>query len=190
MSVRDKELIVVGASAGGVQAYQNLLSALPRDWSVPLLCVLHIPQQRISGLIGLLSHCCALPVQEAEDKQPIQPGTVTFAPPDYHLLVEERGYLALSRDEPVLFSRPSIDVLFESAALAYGKSVHGILLTGASADGSDGLARIRGEGGSAWVQDPLDAVAPTMPASAIAQGGADAVLTMAEICRRLATHAQ
>jgi two-component system chemotaxis response regulator CheB len=125
-------------------------------------------------------------VCEAVDKQAMAGGHVYVAPPDYHLLVEDRRSLALSVDEPVLFSRPSIDVLFESAADAFGADVLAILLTGASTDGSNGIAAIRAAGGHAWVQDPGDAEASYMPAAAIAHAGADAVLTLDRITRRLA----
>jgi len=118
-------------------------------------------------------------------KQPIRPGTVIFAPPDYHLLVESRETLALSIDEPVKFSRPSIDVLFESAAAVFERELLAILLTGASADGSRGMALVRQLGGKAWVQCPSEAIASTMPESALALAGADAILRLQEMCDRL-----
>ncbi|WP_133479525.1 chemotaxis protein CheB [Cognatilysobacter segetis] len=180
------ELVVVGASAGGVSALRQLVGALPADFVPPVVIVLHLPRDRPSLLVDVLRSVCALPVAEAVDKQALVPGRVYVAPPDYHLLVEDRGSLALSVDEPVLFSRPSIDVLFESAADAFGADVLAILLTGASADGSRGVAAIRAAGGSAWIQDPGDAEASFMPASAIAHAGADAVLTLDRITRRLA----
>ncbi|HEX7816195.1 chemotaxis protein CheB [Dyella sp.] len=189
MSPSGIDIVVVGASAGGVHALQAVLGSLPPDWLVPVVCVLHLPRDRPSGLAALMAHSCALPVSEAEDKQPIRPGTVVFAPPDYHLLIEDRSSLALSHDAPVLFSRPAIDVLFESAAIAFGPSVLAILLTGASADGSDGVAQVRREGGTVWIQAPEDAVAPTMPASAIAKAGADLILPLDELCQRL-VHSQ
>ncbi|KFA22798.1 chemotaxis protein CheB, partial [Xanthomonas vasicola pv. musacearum NCPPB 4384] len=120
-----------------------------------------------------------------EDKQPLLAGTVTVAPPDYHLLVETRDSLALSMDAPVLFSRPAIDPLFESAADVFGERLLAILLTGASADGSAGVAAVRAVGGTAWIQRPDDAAASLMPASALAHAGADAVLTLQAICTRL-----
>ncbi|MET0936416.1 MAG: chemotaxis protein CheB [Luteibacter sp.] len=180
------ELVVVGASAGGVQALQTLVHALPADFPVAVLVVLHVPRDRPNSVPALLALHSAVPVREAEDKQPIEPGTVTFAPSDYHLLVEDRVSVALSIDPPVLFSRPAIDVLFESAAAVFGDGVLAILLTGASADGSEGVAAVRGAGGSAWIQCPSEAVASTMPASAIARAGADAILSLDDLCTRLA----
>ncbi|WP_157267875.1 chemotaxis protein CheB [Azohydromonas aeria] len=186
---RDADAVVVGASAGGVQALQSLLGALPAGFAPALLVVLHLPPGRDSRMAALLEPLCALPVAEALDKQPVRGGTVTLAPPDYHLLVEPGGTLALSVDEPVLWSRPAIDPLFETAAAVYGERLLAVLLTGASSDGSAGLAAVRRRGGQAWVQDPADASVPTMPAAALAHAGADAVLTLDQICRRLAAPA-
>lgn len=181
---RDIDAVVVGASAGGFDALQRLLASLPAGFAPALLVVLHLPPDRPSAVPRLLARQCALPVAEALDKQPLRPGTVVFAPPDYHLLVEPSRTLALSADEPVLYSRPAIDPLFESAAAAFGARLLGVLLTGASGDGSDGVAAIRACGGRVWVQDPADAHVAMMPAMALRQAGADAVLTLAEICRR------
>ena len=180
------DLVVIGASAGGVSALRRLVGALPAGFRPPVAIVLHLPRDRPSLLGDVLGSASALPVREAVDKQSLAPGHVYVAPPDYHLLVEDRRSLALSVDDPVLFSRPSIDVLFESAADAFGPDVLAILLTGASADGSSGVAAIREAGGIAWIQDPDDAEASLMPASAIAHAGADAVLTLDRIIRRLA----
>lgn len=179
------DAIVVGASAGGVEALRLLLEALPAALPAAVLAVLHLPRDRPSHIAALMSRHCALPVAEALDKQPVQPGTVAFAPPDYHLLVEPGGTLALSVDDPVLFSRPAIDPLFESAAAVYAQRLLAILLTGASGDGSAGIAQVRRCGGTAWIQNPSDAQVATMPASAIAHAGADEVLTLHDICRRL-----
>lgn len=181
----DFKVVVVGASAGGVSALQALLAALPADLDLPVLVVLHLPRDRPSRIVDLLDVRCPLPVREAEDKQPLLPGTVTFAPPDYHLLVEDAASLALSVDAPVLFSRPAIDPLFESAAEVFGNGVLAILLTGASNDGSAGVAAVRAAGGHAWIQCPDDAFSPVMPASALAHAGADVVLPLSSICTRL-----
>lgn len=178
-------LIVVGASAGGVAALQMLLGALPVDLPVPVLVVLHLPRDRSSRIAEVLAPCCALTVREAEDKQPLQRGTVTFAPPDYHLLVEDREAIALSVDPPVLFSRPAIDPLFESAAVVFGPALLAVLLTGASSDGSEGVAAVRAAGGRAWLQCPDEAEASLMPASALQHAGADAVLSLELMCCRL-----
>ena len=178
-------LIVIGASAGGVAALGSVLAALPAALPAAVLIVLHLPRDRPSRIAELLDAGCLLPVREADDKQPLQPGTVTFAPPDYHLLVEDEHTLALSMDAPVVFSRPAIDPLFESAAAVFGSDVLAILLTGASHDGSEGIAAVRAAGGLAWLQCPEEAEASTMPASALLHAGADAVLPLEQLCRRL-----
>ncbi|QKW57002.1 chemotaxis protein CheB [Stenotrophomonas sp. NA06056] len=179
------DVVVIGASAGGVAALQTVLGALPATLPVPVLVVLHLPRDRSSRIADVLAPYCALTLREAEDKQPLQAGTVTFAPPDYHLLVEDAQAIALSMDEPVLFSRPAIDPLFESAAAVFGARVLAILLTGASSDGSDGVAAVRAAGGQAWLQCPEEAEASMMPASALQHAGADAVLPLELMCRRL-----
>ncbi|MGF6491919.1 two-component system chemotaxis response regulator CheB [Luteibacter sp. 621] len=185
MSMPFPHAVVIGASAGGVQALRDVLGCFPARFPAPVLVVQHIPRDRPSGLPALFDGSCALPVAEAEDKEPLCPGVVLFAPPDYHLLVEDRATLSLSRDEPVLYSRPAIDPLFESAAEVFGEGLLAILLTGASSDGSAGVAAVRREGGTVWIQDPAEAVAPVMPASAIAHAGADAIVTLRDLCRRL-----
>jgi two-component system chemotaxis response regulator CheB len=177
----DYELVVVGASWGGLAATSKLLASLPRDFSVPLVIAQHRAADGPEGIMrSLLQHASPMPVVEAEDKQPIERGHVYVAPADYHLLVE-RGAFALSTDERVQFARPSIDVLFESAADAYGPAVVGIVLTGANDDGARGLARIKETGGVAIVQSPESAERATMPQAAIALTVADAVLPLEEI---------
>jgi two-component system chemotaxis response regulator CheB len=179
------DVIVVGASAGGVSAVRTLLEALPGNCPAVVMIVLHLPRDRPSQAAELFAQYCVLPVAEAEDKAPLTPGTVWIAPPDYHLLVEDRDTMSLSLDEPVLFSRPAIDPLFESAAAVFADRVLAILLTGASNDGSEGVAAIRAGGGQAWVQQPEEASSPMMPASALAYAGADAVLTLDQMSVRL-----
>ena len=183
---RDIDAIVIGASAGGVQALLRLLQRLPADFMTPTLVVLHLPRDRPSQIVELFDTHCPLPVREAIDKMPLSKGTVIFAPPDYHLLVEDDSNLALSRDEPVLFSRPAIDPLFISAAAVFSHRLLAILLTGASADGSEGVAAVRRAGGAVWIQQPEDAVSPFMPAAALAHAGAEAVLTLKDIAERMA----
>lgn len=180
------DAVVIGTSAGGVDALLTLLSALPATFRPAVLVVIHLPPDVPSGIAGLVGQRCALPVDEALDKQPVRGGTVVFAPPSYHLLVEPTGTLALSVDDPVRFSRPAIDPLFESASIAYGARLLALLLTGGSADGSAGLAAVRARGGAAWVQDPDTAVAATMPAAGLAFAGADAVLPIDAMARALA----
>jgi two-component system chemotaxis response regulator CheB len=161
------EAIVIGASAGAVQALSTLLPALPANYPFPVLVVVHVPPDRSNALVPLLQQKCRLAVKEAEDKEPVRPGVAYFAPSDYHLLVEKGRTLALSADSLVLHSRPSIDVLFESAAEAYGPAVLGVILTGANDDGAAGLSSICRVGGLALVQDPKEAYAGAMPSAAL-----------------------
>lgn len=179
------EVVAIGASAGGVAALQRLLAALPADFAAPVLVVQHLPADRPSRLHEVLGAHCALAVAEAEDKAPLAPGHVKIAPPGYHLLLDDRGTLALSTDAPVLYSRPAIDALFESVAQVFGPAALAIVLTGASEDGAAGLAAVRAAGGLGWVQDPAEAASPTMPAAALERAGADAVLTLETMCTRL-----
>ncbi|HEY1043636.1 MAG TPA: chemotaxis protein CheB [Telluria sp.] len=172
-------LVAIGASAGGIEAVSQLLRALPASFPLPVVVVLHLPPNRPSLLPELFSRHCALPVTEAQDKQPLRGGTVYVGPPDYHLMLEPGGLLSLSCDPPLHFSRPSLDMLFESAALAHKDGLLAILLTGASADGAEGLATVRRLGGQAWVQDPEEAQASIMPVAAIRRAGADKVLRLA-----------
>jgi len=159
--------IVMGGSAGGIDALRTILAALPTTLHVPILVVLHLGVGSKSAWSVVFSHC-RVPVCEAEDKAVAMPGTVTFSPPDYHLLVDGCGTLSLSIDAPVQRARPSIDVLFESAAWAYGTQVLGIVLSGANADGASGLRMIRDAGGACWVQNPDMAFASMMPRAAAA----------------------
>jgi two-component system chemotaxis response regulator CheB len=158
-------LVVVGASAGGLHALCSLVGGLPAGFEIPVAIVQH--RSKDSDLLcDLLQECTALQVCEVSDKEEARPGFVYIAPPDYHLLVDE-GSFSLSTEAPVRFSRPSIDVLFESAADAYGMDVVGVVLTGANADGSRGLRRIVEAGGLAVVQDPSTAEVRVMPQAAI-----------------------
>ena len=161
------EAVVIGVSAGGLKALSAILPTLPGDYPLPILVVIHLPPAGKSLVAELFANKCAVKVVEADDKDPIEPGTVYFAPPDYHLLVELDRTLSLSSEEPVLFSRPSIDVLFETAADAYGPGLIGIVLTGANNDGAHGLKAIAAAGGVALVQSPEDAFASVMPEAAL-----------------------
>lgn len=161
------DAVVIGGSAGAVEALSLLLPAFPADCRAAVFIVVHLPRERPSLLIDVFEPQCSLPVREAEDKEPVQPGTVYFAPPDYHLFVEQGPTLALSIDEPMNFSRPSIDVLFESAADVYGERLIGVVLTGGSEDGAAGLKAIGRVGGLALVQDPANAQVPFMPTAAL-----------------------
>jgi two-component system chemotaxis response regulator CheB len=158
---------VIGASAGAVQALQAILPPLPPDYGLPVLVVVHVPPDRSNVLLPLFQTKCRIAVKEAEDKERAVGGVIYFAPSDYHLLVEADGALALSTDEPVNYSRPSIDVLFESAADAYGPGLIGVILTGANNDGAAGLRAVMDAGGVAIVEDPADAYASVMPNAAL-----------------------
>ena len=161
--------VVIGASAGALEALSVILPGLPADYPLPVMVVVHIRADRHSVLATLFDAKCALPVREAQDKEPISAGTIYFAPPDYHLLVETDHTLSLSSDEPVFFSRPAIDVLFDSAADAYGEGLVGIVLSGANQDGAEGLGAVVKAGGTAIVQSPATAYAAAMPEAAIRQ---------------------
>ena len=178
-------LVVMGSSLGGLQALKTLLPALPEDFSAALILVLHRGKEESSNLLPPLNSMCALPVAFPSDKEPILAGHVYVAPPNYHLLIED-DHFAYSMDEPEDFARPSINVLFESAAEAYGANVTGIVLTGLLRDGARGLAVIHGNGGEAVVQSPHDAVASSMPLAALAAVPSAHVLTLAEIGKLLA----
>jgi two-component system chemotaxis response regulator CheB len=175
------ELICVGASWGGLDAVGRLLADIPEEVEVPIVVAQHRHRTSTAGGLADLLHLrIKRPVQDVDDKMPIEPRNVYIAPPDYHLLVE-RGSFALSVDERVQYARPSIDVLFESAAYAYGPAVIGIILTGANEDGAAGLALVKARGGVAVIQDPLGAARRTMPDAAIAATAADAILPLEEI---------
>jgi two-component system, chemotaxis family, protein-glutamate methylesterase/glutaminase len=178
-------LIVVGVSAGGLFALRTLVAGLPEGFDIPVAIVQHRSRDSLL-LCDLLQECSALPVGEVSDKEEIAGGRVYVAPPDYHLLVEERGWFALSTDEPVRYSRPSIDVLFLSAADAYGMDIIGVVLTGANADGARGLRRIADAGGHAVVQDPATAEVRMMPQAALRAVPEACVLPLEEIPRHLA----
>lgn len=167
MSGEGVEAVVIGASAGAVQALSRILPVLPAGYPIPVLVVVHVPADRSDLLAPLFQARCPLVVKEAEDKEPIQPGFVYFGPSDYHMLVETDRTLSLSADEPVLYSRPSIDVLFESAADAYGPGLVGVILTGANEDGAEGLAAVTTAGGTALVETPATAFSSAMPSAAL-----------------------
>jgi two-component system chemotaxis response regulator CheB len=163
-------IVAIGASAGALEALLALVPPLPREFPVPIVVAVHVPPDRDSGLPAVIARQSAVALVEAEDKMPLLAGHVYFAPPDYHLLVERHGALALSTDALVHFSRPSIDVLFESVAASIGARSLGILLSGANADGAAGLAAIAASGGLTWVQTPASARVSTMPEAALAMG--------------------
>jgi two-component system, chemotaxis family, protein-glutamate methylesterase/glutaminase len=179
------EAIAIGASAGALEALSVILPSLPADYELPVFVVVHVPPDKKSILAELLQAKCSIKVREAEDKEAVSGGTVYFAPPDYHLLVEADRSLALSNDEPVFYSRPSLDVLFESAADAYGPGLVAIVLTGANQDGAEGLKAVAEAGGTAIVQSPEGAYASVMLEAAIAECPDARVMSLEEIAAYL-----
>jgi two-component system chemotaxis response regulator CheB len=179
------DAVVIGASAGGIEALSALLPALSPALRVPVFIVLHLPRDKPSVLAEIFARKCAVPVREAQDKEQVAPGTVYFAPNNYHLLIDQGPQLALSADDPVHHSRPSIDVLFESATEIYAQRLLGVILTGANQDGASGLASIHDAGGVTVVQSPQTARAPHMAISALKLRPADGVLSLEEIAALL-----
>lgn len=185
MSAQAIRAVAIGASAGGVQALSRILPALPANFPFPVMIVVHVPPDRTNALVQLFQSRCQVEVKEAEDKEPALPGVVYFAPSNYHLLVEADGSLSLSSDEPVNHSRPSIDVLLQSSADAFGPALAGIVLTGANADGAEGLRSIAAAGGLAVVEDPAGAFAPAMPTAALRACPSAQAMTLDDIAARL-----
>jgi two-component system chemotaxis response regulator CheB len=185
-AARGYDLVVIGGSAGGIEVLNILLRALPPSFAPAVMIVTHLPPDSPSYLVHAFAHRCALPVLEPDAGEPIMPGRVHVAPPGYHMLVEVDRTVALSTDAAVRFSRPSIDVLFESAATVYRERLLAILLSGANDDGAQGLSQVRALGGTAWVQAPDTAGSPEMPRAAIARGAADSIYNPATMARRLA----
>lgn len=177
--LRAVQAVAIGASAGGIDALLVLLRELPADYPLPVIVVLHLPADHESQLAELFGRRLALTVREAQAHAPLEPGTLYFAPPGYHLLVNSDRTFSLSCDPPVLYSRPSIDVLFESCADAFGPKLAALVLTGANADGAEGLRRVREAGGQALVQDPAEALYPLMPQSAVDRAAPVTVLPLA-----------
>jgi two-component system chemotaxis response regulator CheB len=175
------EAVVIGASAGGFEALFAVLKGLPASYPMPLVAVLHLPETHDSRLAELFGHRLSLQVREARDKETLEAGVLYFAPSGYHLSIETDRSFSLSCEERVSYARPSIDVLFASAADAFGKSLAGVLLTGANYDGAAGLAGIRIAGGLTVVQDPSSAEVATMPEAAIRRMTPDLILPLAEI---------
>lgn len=173
--------IALGVSTGGVAALKQLLGALPAGFPVPILIVQHLGAEAEGTMAALLDGWSALRVKEADPDEQPQAGTAYLAPANYHLQVEPDGRLSLSTDPPVLFARPSVDVLFETAAAAHGPRLAGVVLTGAGSDGSLGLLRIKQMGGLAIVQAPQDAACPAMPAAALRAVTPDHLTTLNDL---------
>ena len=181
----DFRAVVMGGSAGGFAALAVILSALPSDFDLPVLVVQHLDPSDDGSFARHLAHATRLTVVEPCDKERIEGGSVYVAPANYHMLVERDGVIALSVTEKVNWSRPSIDVLFESAARAFGESVIAVILSGASADGAKGMLEVREARGFTIAQDPTRAEISLMPQSAIDAGGVGEVLGLMEIGQRL-----
>ncbi|MEO8380784.1 MAG: chemotaxis protein CheB [Acidobacteriota bacterium] len=184
------ELIAIGCSMGGMAALEEVFRVFPAEFRVPIVVVQHRYRTSGEALPAFLRRHSRLNVVDASDKQWIRSGHVYLAPADYHLLVDRGGELSLSVDDAVAYSRPSIDVLFESAADAYQGAVIGVVLTGSNADGAKGARRIKEQGGFVVVQDPRTAESPEMPGAAIAATRVDRILPLdrigpflVEICR-------
>jgi two-component system chemotaxis response regulator CheB len=184
---RTVDAVAVGASAGGIDALLTLFSALQAPFRGSVLTVLHLPEDHDSRLAEVFAARLALPVREAQPRAPLHGGCVYFAPPGYHLLLERDRTFALSCDPPVLFSRPSIDVLMQSCADALGPQLAAIVLTGANEDGAAGLAAVHAAGGLTAVQDPAEAAHATMPQAALRAAEPDYVLPLAQLGELLHT---
>lgn len=173
--------VVIGVSTGGVSALKYIMGAMPSNFPIPILVVTHITPDSDDGLAVLLNTLSSIHVKEADLGEAVSPATVYLAPANYHLLLEHNGTIALSIDPPQNFARPSVDVLFESAAEVYGKKVIGIIMTGAGNDGSRGLLQIKNHGGVTIVQDPADAEMDSMPRSALHLQKPDYVVRLSSI---------
>jgi len=182
---RTYQAIVIGASSGGLHALKMLLPALPAEFPVPILIVQHISPVSENYLTVILDMISQIRVKEADEKEVILPGTAYIAPPDYHMLVETDKTLSFSVEDKVNYSRPSIDVLFQTAADVYKEHLIGILLTGANADGSEGMSYISKRGGFTIVQDPAEAESPFMPKFAIRHNQPDLILPLEGIVEQL-----
>ena len=177
-------VVGIGTSWGGLAAMSRLLGDLPGDFSLPVVVVQHRSKDSDRLLSELLQDATDLKVSEVEDKEPLMPGTVHIAPANYHVLIDA-GYLSLTLEEPVRFSRPSIDVMLSSAADTYGSAAIGVVLTGANEDGARGLSDIVKRGGRALVQDPRTAEIPIMPDAALKAVPSAEVLTLEALAPRL-----
>ena len=175
------EAIVIGVSSGGLKALKIIFSALPSGFAIPIIVVQHIGPRSENSWIKLLNDSCIIPIKEADEKEKIVTGNIFIAPSNYHLLIEKDRTFSLTIDERVNFARPSIDVLFESAAEAYKEKLIGIILTGANNDGTKGVKRIKECGGIVIIQDPETAESSYMPASAIAAVQPDYIQALDQI---------
>ena len=173
--------VVIGGSAGAIDVLTRLFPEIPAGFPVPIMIVIHLPADKKSIVAQLLDEKSAVTVKEVSDKETVKAGSAYVAPPDYHMLAERDGTLSLSVEEPVLYSRPSIDVLFETAADAYGDGLLGVILSGANEDGAKGAKKIVQKGGAVIVQSPDEAQSKMMPKSAIRTVPNSHVKTMDEM---------
>ncbi len=177
--------IVIGASFGGLDAIKFIINALPREFRTPVIIVLHIGNNNINTFISILNQSTFLNIKEAEEKETLKKNTIYFAPPNYHLQVEDEFSLSLTTASKVNFSRPSIDVLFETAAWTFKNELLGILLTGANSDGAEGLKTIKTFGGTTIVENPETAHARAMPQSGIKKSAPDYILNLEDIANKM-----
>lgn len=179
------QAITIGVSAGGLHALILLFENLPADYPIPIIVVQHRAKDRQELLEEVLQNKCKITIKQADEKEKIKSGIIYIAPPGYHLLVEEDRTFSLSSDEHLSFSKPSIDVLFESAAEVFKQRLVGVILTGANNDGTNGIKTIKKYGGLTIAQQPLEAQYPFMPQAAINQGAVTHVWTLGEIQKYL-----
>ncbi len=177
--------VVIGASAGGMETIGSILTKLPSNFAAPIVIVQHLSPESNGYMAKYLNQKCNIIVKEADDKENITPGTAYIAPSNYHLLVEKDGTLSFTVENKVNYARPSIDVLFETAADLYQDTLIGIILTGANSDGSKGLRRIKERGGLVIVQDPETALVQSMPKAAIKETTVDYILSVDKIIDKL-----
>lgn len=180
-------LVAIGASLGGFIAVRTVLEGLRNDLGCGIVVAQHRANDPHSRLVELLARTCPLPIVEPEDKTPIEANHVYLAPSDYHLLVEP-GLLSLSVDPPLLYARPSIDILFESVADAYGPAAIAVVLTGSNEDGANGAREVKRAGGKVLVQDPVSAQSPVAPRAVLAKTVVDAVLPLEDIAGAIAAY--
>jgi two-component system chemotaxis response regulator CheB len=175
------EAVVIGVSAGGLGALSVILKALPGNYPLPLIVIQHRAKEERTLLEEILQAKCHISIRQADEKEKIEGGRVYIAPPDYHLLIERDRSFSLTCDEPVNFSRPSIDLSFETASEVYGDKLVGVILTGANSDGAAGIRAVKERGGLTIAQDPASSLFPDMPRAAIDTGSVQRVLTATEI---------
>jgi two-component system chemotaxis response regulator CheB len=171
------EAVVIGVSAGGLMALSGILKALPGNYPLPLIVIQHRSKDERTLLEEILQAKCAISIRQADEKEKVEGGNVYFAPPDYHLLIERDRTFSLTCDEPVNFSRPSIDLLFETASEVYEEKLVGVILTGANSDGAAGIRAVKERGGLTIAQDPATSLFPDMPRAAIETGSVQHILT-------------